>query len=170
MPNELDAWARRAALLPAALVDAQPDAVRASAEILEAEARVTLAVATGGDLRLSRVRSGKGARINLTVSVKGAGRSAEGVVTPTGPIMLIEGPTKRHRQPFAYTLNRRVKKRGTKPIHIPGVGVFARTNHPGTKGKAPVAKAFQRSHERAGVAGVAVFAAATRRHLTGGTP
>lgn len=167
MVNELEAWAQRAQNVPAALVFATPQAVRASAEVLEAEARLTIAEATGGDSRLSRVRSGKGARINLTVGVKGAGRSAQGVVTPTGPIMLIETKTKPHRQPFVYTLNRRVKKRGTKPIHIPGVGVFARVNHPGTKGKRPVARAFERAHREAGVAGVAVFAQTARRTLGG---
>jgi len=169
--NELDSWARRAALLPAALVDATPEAVRSSAEVLEQAARVNLSVATGGDLRLSRVRSGKGAHINLSVAVRGAGRSAEGVVVPTGPIMLVEQATKRHAIPFVYTYNRRVKKRGnTKVIRIPGgvgTGYATRIVHPGTAGKRPVARAFEQAHEQAGVAGVAVFAAATRRHMGG---
>jgi len=169
--NELDAWARRAALLPAALVDVTPDATRASAEVLETAVRANLLTATGGDLRLSRVRSGRGARINLSIKAEGAGRSARSIVVPTGPIMLVETDTKPHRQPFAYTYNRRVKARGrTGVIRTPGVGrgVYARTQHPGTSGKRPVAKAFTSTHGDAGAAGVAVFATAARRHLTGG--
>jgi len=166
--NELDSWARRAALLPAALVDATLPATRASAEVLEAAVRVNLMAATGGDLRLSRVRSGRGARIALSLKAEGAGRSARTVVVPTGPIMLVETDTKRHGQPFSYTYNRRVKKRGQRPIYVPGRGVFARVNHPGTKGKRPVGKAFASTRDAAGRAGVAVFATAAQRHLSGG--
>ena len=168
MGNELDSWARRAALLPAALVGVTPDAVRASADVLEVEARAKLMAATGGDLRLSRVRSGRGAKVNLTVRTTGAGRSAQAAVVPTGPVMLVEQDTRRHRQPFVYTYNRRVQKRGgRRPIHIPGIGVFARVDHPGTRGKRPIANAFRDGAGHAGSAGVAVFAAATRRHMGG---
>jgi hypothetical protein len=168
--NELDAWARRAATLPAVFVNTTAEATRAGAEVLEAGARRNLLAATGGDLRLSRVRSGRGARVNLSVKTEGAGSRARSVVVPSGPVMLVEAATKAHRQPFAYTYNRRVMKRGGRPIHIPGVGIFARVQHPGTRGKQPIAKAFGQTAEDAGAAGLAVFARATRRHLTGGAP
>lgn len=169
MVNELDAWARRAALLPAVLVNATPEATHAGAEVLEAGARRNLLAATGGDLRLSRVRSGRGARVDLEVRDEGAGSRARSVVVPTGPVMLIEARTKAHRQPFTYTYNRRVKKRGQRLIRIPGLGVFASVRHPGTRGKQPVARAFAQTGTDAGAAGVAVFAKAARQHLTGGT-
>ena len=167
MSNELDSWARRAALLPAALVDATPEAVAESARVLERQANINLRAATGGDLVLSRVRSGKGARIETEVRVLGAGRSAQGVVVPTGPVMLVEQDTRGHRQPFVYTYNRRVKRRGRNPIYIPGRGSFARVNHPGTSGKRPIARAFATAGSNAGSAGVAVFAATARRHMGG---
>lgn len=169
MPNALDAWARRAALLPAALVEATPEATRAGAEVLEEAARAKLLAATGGDLRLSRVRSGKGAKVNLSVKTEGAGSRARSLVVPSGPVMLVEAKTRAHVQPFGYTYNRRVKKRGQRPVHIPGVGIFARVQHPGTRGKQPIARAFRDAVGDAGSAGVAVFAKTARQHLTGGT-
>jgi len=166
--DPLGDWARRVALLPAALVEATPRATRAGAEVLETAARGKLLAATGGDMRLSRVRSGKGARVNLSVRDEGAGSRARSVVVPTGPVMLVEAKTKAHMQPFVYTYNRRVKSRGGRRLmHIPGIGVFARVKHPGTKGKEPIAKAFRESADDAGAAGVAVFATAARRHLGG---
>lgn len=169
MPNAVGAWARRAATLPAALVDATPAATRAGAEVLETAARVNLLSATGGDLRLSRVRSGKGARVNLSVKTEGAGSGTRSLVVPTGPVMLVEAKTRAHVQPFGYTYNRRVQKRGRKPVHIPGVGVFARVQHPGTRGKRPIGRAFESASGDAGSAGVAVFAQAARQHLSGGS-
>lgn len=169
MANELDAWARRAATLPAVLVNTTAEATRAGAEVLEAGARRNLLAATGGDMRLSRVRSGRGAKVNLSVKSEGAGSRARAVVVPTGPVMLVEARTKPHRQPFAYTYNRRVMKRGQRPIRIPGRGIFARVDHPGTRGKQPIARAFGQTADDAGSAGLAVFAQAARRHLTGGS-
>lgn len=189
MTNELHDYARRVALLPGALVEATPEAVRSGAEVLEDATRAELLLATGGDLRLSRVRSGKGATIKLSTRVDGAGRSARGIVVPTGPIMLVEGPTKAHREPFDYsgvlgaggrrryatsgetlagggTARRRRARRGSLVV-VPGYGPRFGVKHPGTRGKQPVAKAFARAHGDAGVAGVAVFAAATRRHMGG---
>lgn len=158
-------WAARAATLPAALVNATPEAVQTSGRVLEQAVRVNVAQATGGDSRLSRVRSGKGARITVDLAVVGTGSGAQARVVPRGPIMLVEESTKAHQQPFSYTYNRRVKKRGAKRISIPGLGVFAHVRHPGTAGKHPVARAFAQSHDDAGLAGVLVFTGAVRNHL-----
>ena len=189
MTNGLHDYARRVALLPGALVDATPDAVRSGAETLEDAARVELLAATGGDMRLSRVRSGKGGTIRLEVRVDGAGRSARGIVVPLGPVMLVEGPTKAHREPFDYsgvlgaggrrryatageqlaaggTARRRRARRGSVVV-VPGFGPRSSVKHPGTSGKRPLGKAFDRAHSDAGRVGVAVFAAAARRHLGG---
>lgn len=189
MTNELHDYARRVALLPGALVEATPDAVRTGAEVLEDAARAELLVATGGDMRLSRVRSGKGATIRLEVRVDGAGRSARGVVVPLGPVMLVEVGARRHREPFDYSgvlgaggrrryatageqlagggIARRKRARRTGVVVVPGFGPRSSVKHPGTKGKRPLGKAFDRAHGDAGQAGVAVFATAARRHLGG---
>jgi hypothetical protein len=160
------------------LVEATPRAVRAGAEVLEDAARANVARATGGDLRLSRVRSGKGATIALKVRMVGSGSRTRAEVVPTGPIMLVERDIKRHVQPFRYVSERtgsrrsysmaRRRKAARSPImNIPGVGWRRRVNHPGTKGKEPVHNAFRAAGDDAGQAGVLVFQRAVRDHLRG---
>jgi len=78
-------WAQRAATLPAVLVEATPRAVRQGGEVLESAARVNLLAATGGDMRLSRVRSGKGATVRLELKLLGSGSRSRAVVTRPGP-------------------------------------------------------------------------------------
>lgn len=180
-------WAARAALLPAVLVRTTPDAVLSSAHVLVAAATVKLTAASGGDLRLSRVRSGKGARVGVRVKVAGTGSKARALVLPTGPVSLVEGPTRAHRQPFGYSgtsgaggrrryatagqqlagggtaRRKRAKRAGL--IYVPGLGMFQGVKHPGTKGSRPVGRAFAEHHEEAGRVGVQTFADAIRRHL-----
>jgi hypothetical protein len=182
-------WARRAATLPAALVAATPPAVRAGAGKLETEARENLRRASGGDLRLSRVRSGKGARVDVKVSTQGSGSGTRALVLPVGPVSLVEGDTRRHREPFTYSgtagaggrrryatagqrtatggLARRRRARGGRRVMvIPGVGVRAYVQHPGTSGRHPVGSAMRTAGVAAGRAGAAVFALAVAEHLT----
>jgi hypothetical protein len=169
------AWAAKAATLPAALVDATPRAVRTAGEILEGASRVNVAAATGGDMRLSRVRSG-GKRgtggagagtIRLSAELRGTGSRTQALVVPRGPIMLVEGNTARHRIPrkLAGYSGRGYRGRARGAIHIPGVGIFASAQHPGTRGKKPIARAFRSAGPEAGRAGVMVFATAARNHL-----
>jgi hypothetical protein len=171
-------WADRAATLPAALVDATPRAVLAGSRVLDAAVRANVAQATGGDMRLSRVRSGKGARVDTVVRLVGSGSRAQARVVPVGPIMLVEKDTRRHLQPFRYVAERtggkrsysmaRRRKASRSPImNIPGVGWRRRVDHPGTKGKEPVHRAFRQSGDDAGRAGVIVFQRAAREHLRG---
>jgi hypothetical protein len=181
-------WARRAATLPAALVEATPRAVLAGAAPLERDARENLRRASGGDLRLSRVRSGKGARVDVKVTTQGSGSGTRALVLPVGPVSLVEGDTRRHREPFSYAgttgaggrrryatagqrtatggiaRRRRAARRGF--LYIPGVGVRAYVNHPGTSGKHPVANAMRTGAGSAGRAGAAVFARTIAEHLT----
>lgn len=149
--------------------------------------RANVTQAAGGDLRLSRVRSGKGATIALKIRTVGSGSRTRAEVVPTGPIMLVEKDTQRHRQPFGYsgatgsggrrryatageqlagggTARRRRGRRGG-PMNIPGVGWRTKVSHPGTKGKEPVHRAFQTTGDDAGRAGVLVFQRAVRDHL-----
>jgi hypothetical protein len=179
----LDAWAHRAATLPAALVQATPRAVRAGGGVLELQAQQNLRSAAGGDSFLSRVRSGKGARVSVRLRVAGSGSRSRAEVLPTGPVSLIENDTRPHRQPFSYGTGRRYatagqqlangtgvarRKRAVRAgvIAVPGRGVFARVDHPGTRGKHPVGRAFTEAAPEAGRAGAAVFTAAIRTHLT----
>lgn len=188
MAGTVGEWADQAATLPAALVRATPRAVTAGAEALEDASRANLLADSGGDLRLSRVRSGKGATIALRIRTVGTGSRTRAEVVPTGPVMLLEGDTRKHRQPFSYGTGRRyamageqlagggtarrrkaarrgqVTRRGL--IYVPGLGMFQHVNHPGTTGKRPVGRAFDEHHEAAGRAGVSVFAETARRHLT----
>lgn len=178
MTQTVQDWAARAATLPAALVEATPRAVRAGAEVLEHAARANVAQATGGDSRLSRVRSGKGAAIALRVRTVGTGSRTRAEVVPTGPIMLVERDTRRHREPFqyvsertggrrSYSMARRRKAARSPLMNIPGIGWRRRVNHPGTKGKRPVQRAFRAAGDDAGRAGVLVFQQTVRRHLRG---
>lgn len=72
----------------------------------------------------------KGARIGVRYDTTTDKSSV--VVRATGPFHLIESDTKAHQIP---------KQRGARArkryVNIPGVGVRASANHPGTKGKHP---------------------------------
>ncbi len=170
-------WARRAATLPAVLVEATPRAVRAGAKPLEEQARENLRRSSGGDLRLSRVRSGKGARVDVKVTTQGSGSGTRALVLPVGPVSLLEGDTRSHREPFqylaqrtggarSYSMKRRRKAARRGLISIPGVGVRTRVHHPGTVGKQPVGRAMQVAGRDAGQAGAAVFVRVIADHLT----
>lgn len=183
MPNGAEQLAARLAELPAALVHATPQAVRVSGGVLEAQVRSNVAAATGGDSRLSRVRSGRGARIDVDTDVVGAGSRAQARVTPTGPIMLVEEDTARHREPFSYGTGRRYAMRGELTANgmrarrgragrrgflwIPGIGFRGSADHPGTRGKHPVRNAFRESGQDAGRAGALVFQRAVRDVMGG---
>ncbi len=182
MPNDAQQLATLLAALPAVLVQTTPRAVRASGDVLEGRVRMNVARTTGGDMRLSRVRSGRGASIGVDLELRGAGSRTTAHVIPTGPVMLVEEDTARHRSPFSYgtgrryamagelmangmvSRRRRAGRRGF--LFIPGVGFRARANHPGTRGRHPVRDAFRESGDDAGRAGTVVFARAVQQHLT----
>jgi hypothetical protein len=173
----LSDWAQRVATLPAVLVETSPRAVRAGAGPLADQARTNLRAATGGDMRLSRVRSGKGARVDVTVQLQGSGSGARALVLPTGPVSLVENDTRPHVQPFqyvgertggrrSYSMARRRRARRSPVLVIPGVGVRSYVRHPGTTGSQPVGRAMRMAGREAGAAGGAVFVRAIRDHLT----
>jgi hypothetical protein len=170
-------WAQRAATLPAVLVETTPRAVRAGATPLENRARDNLRRVSGGDLKLSRVRSGKGARVDVKMRLVGSGSRTQALVLPVGPVSLVEGDTRPHRQPFqylaqrtggarSYSMRTRRKARRSPVMRIPGIGVRTHVRHPGTQGRHPVARAMREAGGEAGAAGAAVFARAIREHLT----
>ena len=130
MPGDL---AKRVAKIDQAIERSRKDTVRAAAMAAKGEHLDVMRGDAGGDLRLSRVRSGRGSSIGVRFSV--SGDSAE--VKATGPVPLLANRIGPHRIPKAG--------RKRKPIVIPGVGVRMSANHPGTKGK----DTWNRGRERA---------------------
>lgn len=81
----------------------------------------------GGDLRLSRVRSGKGAKIGARYDT--FGRWTE--VRATGPVPLVAHPMPEHSIPKTGS---RLRNR-RKTLLLPDGGFRKGVDHPGTKGK-----------------------------------
>lgn len=80
---------------------------------------------SGGDLKLSGVGK-RGARIGARFDLDGDTAVA---VKATGPVHFLANPMSPHRIPRQRVRGRR------RVVVIPGVGVRAYANHPGTKGK-----------------------------------
>lgn len=89
----------------------------------------------------------RGAKVGVRYDVLGD----KALVRATGPFHLLERDTKEHRIPKVR--GARARKR---VVVIPGVGVRAWANHPGTKGKHPWAKgvtvAIPIQHKAQGIA------------------
>jgi hypothetical protein len=115
---------KRANNLSRAIDHGARDIVLAGAKVAKTEHLVVMRQHAGGDLRLSRVRSGRGATIGARYDLRGD--TAE--VKATGPVPLLANPIKAHRIPRANARRRKV-------LSIPGIGVRASAQHPGTKGK-----------------------------------
>jgi hypothetical protein len=81
------------------------------------------------NLRLNVGKRGK----KIGVSYQPGASSGTAVIRATGPVQLIESATKPHRIP-------RERRRGRRVVVIPGLGVRAWANHPGTRGKHPWSK------------------------------
>lgn len=99
----------------------------------EASLDVKKAVLRRAPARLSGVGK-NGAKLGVRYNVGTFDGQAKSLVYATGPFHLIERDTKKHRIPR----ERRSKKR--RLLSIPGIGVRAWANHPGTRGKHPWAK------------------------------
>jgi len=103
------------------------DSVRLAAKAAKDQQLDEMRADAGGDLRLSRVRSGKGAAIGARYDLIGSGSATTATVKATGPVPLIANPIKAHRIPKAGARRRR------KMLAIPGVGVRASVDHPGVR-------------------------------------
>lgn len=82
------------------------------------------------NLKLNVGKRGK----KIGVSYDAGTTTGTAVIRATGPVQLIESATKPHRIPRDTARGRR------RVVVIPGVGVRASANHPGTRGKHPWAK------------------------------
>ncbi len=113
------------------------ESIRLAAQAAKVEQLDVMRADAGGDLRLGRVRSGKGAAIGVRYDIRGSGRNVSAEVKATGPMPLLANPIPAHHIPKAG--------RRRKVLAIPGVGVRASANHPGTRGK----DTWNRGRERA---------------------
>jgi hypothetical protein len=112
---------KRVDKISTAITKGRKDILHAGGMAAKVEQLKALSADAGGDLRLSRVRSGKGAKIGARYDIHGD----TGTVKAIGPVPLLANPTKPHRIP----------KKANKLISIPGIGVRAYADHPGTPGK-----------------------------------
>lgn len=98
------------------------DTQHAAGRTAKAAQEDPIAADSGGDQRLSRVRSGKGAKVGARYDITPIG---DVEIKAIGPLPLIANNIKAH----AIT-----GKKGRK-LSIPGVGVRSSAQHPGTTGK-----------------------------------
>lgn len=118
----------------AAKCGAAAEAARSSAKLgTEAAALVTKRTILARSPSFLRGVGKKGRKIGVRYQVTHGEAGSSALVFATGPFQLIERDTKAHRIP---------RERGKKKryVVIPGVGVRASANHPGTKGKHPFEK------------------------------
>ncbi len=129
---------KRIEVLDASIDKSARESVKLAAFAAKVEQLDVMRSDAGGDLRLSRVRSGKGAAIGVRYDIRGTGRNVSAEVKATGPVPLLANPIPAHRIPKASGRRRKV-------LAIPGIGVRASANHPGTRGK----DTWNRGRERA---------------------
>lgn len=108
----------------------EQNGLRLAARIIKDSVRAEMATAGAANGRLRGVGK-RGARIGVRDDIRGN----TALVRATGPFHLLESDTKAHRIPKQR--GARAKKR---VVVIPGVGVRAYAQSPGTKGKHPWAK------------------------------
>lgn len=104
------------------------DGVLAASLVVKDDTQREMRRAVGSDLRMSGVGT-RGARIGTTFNIKG-GNNPTSLVRAFGPAHLVESGTK------AHTITPR-RRRGKRGLAIPGVGVRARVQHPGSPAKHP---------------------------------
>lgn len=155
MPITPQQFAHRARSFAADLPSLERRTVNAAALMFKNTATAELRKAVGGDLRMSGVgkRGAKvGARYDQGLSASTA------LVRLTGPVHLVETNMPAHRIP-------RTRRRGPRRrvLVIPGVGVRAWANHPGTTGKRPWAKTLNQAAPKV----PKVLAAETSKALRG---
>lgn len=126
--------ARKFSRLAADIPTMRQKALVASAQVMKQSAQGTLRIAAPrGQLNVGK----RGARVGVRYDQPTPNTA---LVRMTGPAHLLESDTKPHRIPREKVGRGRARRANSKLISIPGVGVRAYANHPGTKGKHPWAK------------------------------
>jgi hypothetical protein len=98
-----------------------------------------------------------GRRLGVRYNMHEAGDVSQALVFVTGPYQLIERDTKPHRIP-----RQRGRRARQRYAVIPGVGVRASANHPGTKGKHTFEKSVAEAYRFIGAAYMAQLEARLR--------
>lgn len=125
----------------------------------------TVKTATTASIRTvaprGRLNVGKrGARVGVRYKLE---RDDKAVVAAFGPVQLIESDTQAHRIPKELVGRGRNRRRNTKRIFIPGVGVRASANHPGTRGQHPWEKGVAAARPHVAPAAAKEYFAPLRR-------
>lgn len=125
MPDSIPVFLEKTARVGTELRRLERNMVLVAAQTVKTSVRSQLAAAGVENGKLRGVGK-KGAKVGVRYDILGD----KALVRATGPFQLIERDTKAHRIPKVR--GARARKR---VVVIPGVGVRAWANHPGTKGK-----------------------------------
>lgn len=131
MPTlDLAGFAQQMAAMPDELLTMRRLGVNRSALAVTTAIRASIAGGTGGDSRLSGVGRG-GARVGARYDVKGAANPTA-LIRATGPLHLVEYPTRAHEIPRRG--GRRRRGRGQRVVVVNG-HPYARVHRGPTRGK-----------------------------------
>ena len=134
MPRDFADLAVSFAGMPAAIEQGQAKGVRIAALAITNSIRDEIRSATGGDMRISGVGR-RGARVGARFDIKGT-QNPTAMIRAIGPLHLLERDTQPH-------LIKPRSRRGAKALAI-GDGFAASVEHPGTRGKHPFQRGFDR--------------------------
>lgn len=130
MPDSLPVFLEKTAKMGGELRRLERNMVLVAAQTVKTSVQTQLGAAGVQNGKLRGVGK-RGAKVGVRYDVLGD----KALVRATGPFHLLERDTKAHQIPKVR--GARARKR---VVVIPGVGVRAWANHPGTKGKHPWAK------------------------------
>lgn len=140
--SDIGRFADRMARMSTALEEASRKGVEAAALELTQRARKNIAVASGGDNRLSGVGK-RGAKVSARYDIKGT-KNPTALVRANGPLHLVERDTKPHEIDATRTRTGRRRRSGKKALSTP-YGPKAKVRHPGTRGKHPWQRAVDQT-------------------------
>lgn len=123
MPRDI---AKRLDKIEADLERSRRATMRAAGQAAKEAQLSVMRADAGGDLTLSRVRSGRGAKIGARYDFTPDGNV---LVKAVGPVPLIANPSK------AHVIPRQNARRGRKRLRLRDGSIRLAVEHPGTKGK-----------------------------------
>lgn len=159
MTTDLGRFTQKMARLAAEIGDVPREVAGAAAFVVKTSVQGELrSAAPKGTLRVGKRRN---TRVGARYDLGSDGRSAR--VFMFGPAQLLERDTSAHRIPRPMIGRGRSQRQNTKPILIPGVGVRAWAEHPGTRGKHPWAKGVANALPKVGPAAAKAYFGPARK-------